>query len=94
MRRKAAKAEVNEVIDSFMIAASGEEVGGTQTASDQEDEDFWMNLPAPSSQDRRHIHDIPTQAPRSYPGKVVRSRADALRAAMTHGKDVVIKPHG
>ena len=83
MRRKVAKAEVKELIDSFMIAASGEEVGGTQSASDQEDEDFWMNLPAPSSQDRRHIHDIPTHAPRDYPGKLVKSRAEALIAAKT-----------
>ena len=83
MRRKAAKAEVKELIDSFMIAASGEGVGGTQTASDQEEEDFWMNLPVPSSQDRRHIHDIPTHAPRDYPGKRVKSRAEALIAAKT-----------
>ena len=84
MRRKAAKAEVNELIESFMIAASGEEAGSTHPASDQEEEDFWKNLPAPSSRDCRHIQDIPTQATRNYPGKPVRSRAEALRAARTH----------
>ena len=88
MRRKEAKAEVKELIDSFLVAASGEEVVGTQPASDQEDEDFWMSLPAQSSHDRRHIREIPTQAPRNYPGKFVKSRADALRAAMIHGEDV------
>ena len=93
MRRKEAKAEVKELIDSFLVAAGGEEVVCTQLANDQEDEDFWMNLPAQTSHDRSHIRDIPTQAPRSYPGKIVRSRADALRAAMTHGKDIVI-PNG
>ena len=93
MRRKEAKAEVKDLIGSFMIAASGEEVGCTQPASDQEDEDFWMNLPAQSSHERRHIRDIPTQAPRSYPGKILKSRAEALRAAMTHGEDVV-SPNG
>ena len=90
MRRKNAKAEVKELIDSFVVAANGEEVVCTQLASDQEDKGFWMNLHSQASHDRSHIRDIPTQAPRSYPGNVVRSRADALRAAMTHGKDIAI----
>ena len=93
MRRKNAKAEVKELIDSFVVAANDEDVACTQLASDQEDQGFWMNLHSQTSHGRSHIRDIPTQAPRSYPGNVVRSRADALRAAMTHGKDIVI-PNG
>ena len=76
-----------------MDAANGEEAGCKQLASDQEDEGFWMNLQPRASLNRSHISDIPTQAPRCYPGNVVRSRADALRAAMTHGKDIVV-PNG
>ena len=94
MRRKEAKSEVNELINSFVTAANGEEVGCNLLANDQEHEAFWMDACAQPSRDHNHFRGIPTQAPRGYPGKLVRSRADALRAAMTHGKDVVIKPHG
>ena len=93
MHRKEAKAEVKELIDSFVVAANDEDAGCTQLASDQEEECFWTNLQPLASHGRNHIRHIPTQAPRGYPGNVVRSRADALRAAMTHGKDIVI-PHG
>ena len=88
MRRKAAKAEVNELIESFTIAANGEEAGSTNPTSDHDEEDFWNNLPASDSR-TSHIQSIPTQASRNYPGMIVKSRADALRATKFHVKDVV-----
>ena len=99
LRRSEAKAEVTEVISSFLQAANGMDhkdgsvtsiVGHgaegeepTRFASNDSDEEFWMSLPA--SDDRTsHIQCIPTQASRPYPGMMVRSRVSALRAAKLH----------
>ena len=60
----------------------------TCAADDNSDEEFWMNLPACDSR-ASHIQSIPTQASHNYPGMIVKSRADALRATKFHVKDVV-----
>jgi len=99
VRRSEAKAEVTEVISSFLQAANGMDhadetvtsivVPGAEgkeptcIASNDSDEEFWMSLPA--SDDRTsHIQSIPTHASRHYPGMMVKSRVNALRAAKLH----------
>ena len=59
-----------------------------RAADEKSDEEFWMNLPASDSR-TGHIQGIPTRANRNYPGMIVKSSADALRAAKLHGKNVV-----
>ena len=110
-RRKEAKAEVSEVIRTFIQATNGgeharyEEMAETRSHADGDElrrsaddlldrkdeadsEEFWMNLPASDSR-TGHIQGIPTQAIRNYPGMIVKWRADALRAAILHDKNVV-----
>ena len=87
--RRDAKAEVDELINSFVAAVNGEDGECDQPANDQEHEAFWMNLPTQPSRDHSRFDGILAQAPRNYPGKCVRTRTDALRAAMNHGKSDV-----
>ena len=74
-RRKEAKAEVCEVISTFLQAANGMELASDDSmtmtrpnadhdeliraADDNSDEEFWMNLPACDSR-TGHIQGIPT----------------------------------
>ena len=96
LRRREAKAEVAEVITSFLQAANDldhedgiiKSLGGqgaegkepTRFDGNDSDEEFWMNLPAISDRTSR-IQCIPALASRPYPGMMVRSRVSALRSA-------------
>ena len=91
-RRKEAKAEVDGLVSSFIAAAgvgSRTNIGThDRTIEDeQSDEDFWTSLPTMANQDRTHVREIPSQAVRAYPGRTVKTRADALNAAALHSKD-------
>ena len=80
-RRKAAKIEVREVIDSFIGDAGVEgalrvdepEHDWQITDDDDECELFWANMPVEVSRER-HILNIPTRPERCFPGKAVKSR--------------------
>ena len=84
-RRKEVRAEVDGLITSFIAAAgvgSRVDSGNDRTVEDeQSDEDFWTNLPTMANHDRTRIQEIPTLPVRTYPGRMVKTRADALNAA-------------
>ena len=88
--RKEAKSEVKELIESFTAVANSEdviaEVDGLASSVDaavdedeQSDENFWASLPTMATQNRTHVREIPTQALRAYPGRMVKTRADLLK---------------
>ena len=81
--------------DDLLVASPTTACGALAQKADDEqsDVDLWTNLPTRANLDRAHVHEIPTQACRKYLGRLVRSRADALKAAMPHGKDSA-NPHG
>ena len=90
LRRKEAKSEVKELIESFMAAANGEEVNAEVDGlassfiaaageDEQSHENFWASLPTMATQNRTHVREIPTQAVRAYPGRMVKTRADLLK---------------
>ena len=85
---KKAKSEVDELINSFVTAANGEEGGSNLLADELEHEAFWMDLPASDSRSS-HIQSIPSHATRNYPGMMVKPRADALGTTRVSRKDFV-----
>ena len=84
-RRKNAKKEVREVIRSFISAADDvehtrNEVAAVHAAGGDSDEEFWRNLPTVTDRSCR-IRDVPVQASRLFPGRMVRSRMSKLQSA-------------
>ena len=91
LRRKEAKSEVRELIRSFCddgaeALATGESLGEA-AADDASDEEFWKSLPSVIERER-HVHMIPTNPCRQFPGKAIRSRLEALKQATVHYEDV------
>ena len=88
-RRKDIKAEVDDLVSTFIaatevpITASG--TRDRMMEDEQSDEDSWTNLPTLANHGRVHVREIPTQAYRKHPGSLVKTRADALKAATLHG---------
>ena len=91
LRRKEAKSEVKEITESFTAAANnvGVPTDGdgranpivTTVGEDEQSESFWTTLPTMAAQNRTCIREIPTHAVRTYPGRMVMTRADLLKAA-------------
>ena len=91
LRRKEAKSEVRELIRSFCDdgadALATSESMCEAAADDASDEEFWKSLPSVIERER-HVHMIPTNPCRQFPGKAIRSRLEALKQAAVHYEDV------
>ena len=92
LRRKEAKIEVREAINTFCEGDDQELLTSTrlpceELADDASDEEFWTSMPTVIDRER-HILELLTNPSRSFPGKAVRSRLGALGLAAKHRKDI------